>query len=296
MPTITLDNVAPKDVADAHYADTTNPHDVTKAQVGLGSVNNTSDADKPISTATQAALDLKADLVAGFVPQSQLPSYVDDILEFANLAAFPVTGEVGKIYIAIDTGKQYRWTGSAYVAISNGFIASTNDVPEGTNLYFTVARALATLLTGFTAGADTVLAATDTILEAFQKIQGQINARITATQTVTLANKRITPRVVSVTVSATPTINTDNGDFFEITGQNTAITSFTSNLSGTPTNGQTLWIAITDNGTARAITWGASFEASGNIALPTTTVISTRLDVAFIWNTVTSKWRCVGVA
>jgi hypothetical protein len=69
----------------------------------------------------------------------------------------------------------------------------------------------------------------------------------------------------------------------------------TTNLSGTPTDAQTLWIAITDNGTARAITWGASFEAS-TIALPTTTVISTRLDVAFIWNTATSKWRCVGVA
>ncbi|MFA7167361.1 MAG: leucine-rich repeat domain-containing protein [Sphaerochaetaceae bacterium] len=44
----------------AHEADTGNPHDVTKAQVGLGNVDNTSDANKPISTATQSALDLKA--------------------------------------------------------------------------------------------------------------------------------------------------------------------------------------------------------------------------------------------
>lgn len=49
------------DVVSAHITDTGNPHSVTKAQVGLGNVDNTSDADKPISTATQDALDLKAD-------------------------------------------------------------------------------------------------------------------------------------------------------------------------------------------------------------------------------------------
>ncbi len=48
-----------KNTMDSHIADTSNPHNVTKAQVGLGNVNNTSDADKPISTATQVALDGK---------------------------------------------------------------------------------------------------------------------------------------------------------------------------------------------------------------------------------------------
>lgn len=51
---------------DDHIADTNNPHEVTKDQVGLGNVDNTSDINKPISTATQDALDLKQDiLVAG---------------------------------------------------------------------------------------------------------------------------------------------------------------------------------------------------------------------------------------
>ena len=45
----------------AHTGDTSNPHSVTAAQVGLGNVDNTSDADKPVSTAQQTALDLKAD-------------------------------------------------------------------------------------------------------------------------------------------------------------------------------------------------------------------------------------------
>ena len=48
-----------------HTADTSNPHEVTKAQVGLGNVDNTSDANKPISTATQTALNKKVDAVAG---------------------------------------------------------------------------------------------------------------------------------------------------------------------------------------------------------------------------------------
>jgi hypothetical protein len=60
----------------------------------------------------------------GLVPAIQLPSYVDDILEFANLAAFPGTGETSKIYIALDTNKTYRWSGSVYVYITSGAVDS----------------------------------------------------------------------------------------------------------------------------------------------------------------------------
>lgn len=70
----------------------------------------------------------KADLVAGKVPTSQLPSYVDDVLEYANLAAFPATGETGKIYVAINTNLTYRWSGTAYVEISKSLaIGETAD-------------------------------------------------------------------------------------------------------------------------------------------------------------------------
>lgn len=54
----------------------------------------------------------------GKVPSSQLPSYVDDVLEYANREAFPSTGETGKIYVAQDTNITYRWSGSDYVEIS----------------------------------------------------------------------------------------------------------------------------------------------------------------------------------
>lgn len=54
----------------------------------------------------------------GKVPSSQLPSYVDDVLEYNSSSAFPSTGESGKIYVAKDTNKTYRWSGTAYVEIS----------------------------------------------------------------------------------------------------------------------------------------------------------------------------------
>lgn len=60
----------------------------------------------------------KADLVNGVVPISQLPSYMDDVLEFVSLGVMPVTGEKGKIYITTDDNKQYRWSGSAYINIT----------------------------------------------------------------------------------------------------------------------------------------------------------------------------------
>jgi hypothetical protein len=146
----------------------------------------------------------------------------------------------------------------------------------------------------FTSGQ--VIASLDTAtypsLTELSYVKGVGSQVVGTTDTNILTNKRITARTGTTTSSATPTINTDNVDFYSLTAQTVDITSFTTNLSGIPTDGQTLWIAITGTA-ARAITWGASFEAS-TIALPTTTVTTARLDVAFIWNAITSKWRCVG--
>lgn len=65
-------------------------------------------------------LGTKADLVDGKIPAAQLPSYVDDVLEFENKAAFPTAekAEAGKIYVDKETNKTYRWGGTDYVEIS----------------------------------------------------------------------------------------------------------------------------------------------------------------------------------
>ena len=77
---------------------------------------------------------------SGKVPASQLPSYVDDVLEYANAAARPATGETGKLYLTLDNNKVYRWSGSTYVEIVAS-PSSTDSVTEGsTNLYYTNTR------------------------------------------------------------------------------------------------------------------------------------------------------------
>jgi hypothetical protein len=96
----------------------------------------------------QSALDGKqpagsyATLVGGFVPSSQLPSFVDDVQEYANYTALSAaTGESGKLYVTVDNRKLWRWSGSAYVEIAAS-PGSTDSVTEGsTNLYFTTKRA-----------------------------------------------------------------------------------------------------------------------------------------------------------
>lgn len=55
---------------------------------------------------------------SGKVPSTQLPSYVDDVLEFTQLDQLPKPGESGKIYVVTSTNLQYRWSGSDYVEIS----------------------------------------------------------------------------------------------------------------------------------------------------------------------------------
>lgn len=117
-------------------------------------------------------------------------------------------------------------------------------------------------------------------------------AAATASGEPLVYGQRITPRVTTITSSATPTINTDNCDAVDITALAAAITSMTTNLSGTPSNFDKLTIRFKDNGTGRAITWGASFESCG-VTLPTTTVASKRLTVGLIYDSTTSKWGCV---
>lgn len=130
-----------------------------------------------------------------------------------------------------------------------------------------------------------VTGALGTVTLSLPAATDQLVARAT---TDTLTNKRITKRTGTTTSSATPTINTDNVDEYYITAQTADITSFTTNLSGTPTLGQGLFISVIGTA-ARAITWGASF-ANGPVALPTTTVTTTQLSTFFKWDG--SVWRC----
>ncbi|USA53884.1 hypothetical protein NDN13_01440 [Acinetobacter sp. C32I] len=169
---------------------------------------------KANAQAVNQALSTKADLdESGKVPASQLPSYVDDVLDgryvnpsqFNDLNGNPYTPESGKVYVDVDTNKTYRWSGMLYVVIGGGGVAlgetsetayrgdrgkaafdhsqsqgnphnsTTSEIPEGNRQYFTPARVRATDLTGLTPTTGTVNAA-DSFLVGFNKIVGTLAA------------------------------------------------------------------------------------------------------------------------
>jgi len=193
----------------------------------------------------------------------------------------------------------------------------TTDIEDGDTMFVLSGTANSTTTWAVNSGVNPVIG-TDPI--TFAQVAGQgsfsagngiaitgnsiaINTTVTADLTTiqTLTNKRVQPRVVAVTQSATPTWNTDNGDVFEILAIAQAITSMTTNLTGTPVEGEMIEVMFRDDGTARAIAWGASFANGGLISLPTTTVISTVLRVKLQWQSTaiwggTSAWVAVAVA
>jgi len=65
---------------------------------------------------------------SGVIDSQYLPAFVDDVLEFANLASFPVTGETGKLYIALDSNFTYRWSGSTYIQVGGGGAGAVDSV------------------------------------------------------------------------------------------------------------------------------------------------------------------------
>lgn len=117
---------------------------LVKADVGLGNVDNTTDAGKPISSATATALGSKADLVSGVVPSTQLPA--PRVIQFVDFAHLPAPGQPSTLYLTEDIGNLYWWNGTGYDLLisGSGTLSNTDELPEGTtNLYFTTARAAA---------------------------------------------------------------------------------------------------------------------------------------------------------
>lgn len=88
-------------------------------------------SSKPSYTISEVSGNLPASRISGTIAAANLPSYVDDVLEYASFSNFPTEGESGKIYTALDTNKIYRWSGSTYVVISETIALGTTHATAG---------------------------------------------------------------------------------------------------------------------------------------------------------------------
>lgn len=86
---------------------------------------------KPSYTISEVSGNLPASRISGTIAAANLPSYVDDVLEYASFSNFPTTGESGKIYIDLSNNKIYRWSGSTYVVISETIALGTTHATAG---------------------------------------------------------------------------------------------------------------------------------------------------------------------
>lgn len=176
---------------------------------------------------------------------------------------------------------------------------NTSVVPESGNLYFTNARVLATALTGYAVGANSALAATDTILSAFGKVQGQLNNKLASSATAVAATKLATARAFSiggstglsaaainfdgtanVALSLTGVLNTANGG----TGLTDAKNGFTRKVVGTFTTSATSYTITHGLGTdviAQVVTASAPFDVvECDIEMTSSTTTTFRFNVA----------------
>lgn len=107
------------------------------------------------------------------------------------------------------------------------------------------------------------------------------------------AIEHIPKRVTTVTSSGTITADADTTDIYEVTAL--AVPATIGVPTGTPYNGQSLLFRITDNGTARALTWNSIFRAFGAITLPTTTTVNKTVYIGAIYHSADTKWDVVGM-
>ena len=193
-------------------------------------------------------------ITAGTINAARLPSYVDDVIEATNLAAFPATGETGKIYVALDTNKTYRWSGSAYIFITSGAVDSV----AGKTGVVTLVKA------------DVGLGSVDNTADSTKNVATAVN--ISNTGTVTLASATESNSIYATAPSYTADQPTKllNFDWYS------NVFSLGNIRSGsTGSNG--FGVYYTASGGSR--TELARFLTSGNFGIGTTAPLA-KLDVA----------------
>ena len=130
----------------------------TKENIGLGNVTNDAQVKRSEMGVSGGVATLNEN---GLVPSSQLPSYVDDVIEVASFNALPKAGEVDKIYVILNTNLTYRWSGTQYVEISASLaLGETSSTAYAGDKGKANAEAIASIIDGTTTVAKATDAAT----------------------------------------------------------------------------------------------------------------------------------------
>ena len=191
---------------------------------------------------------------AGKVANAQLPSYVDDVVEYANFAGFPATGETGKIYVAIDTGDVYRWGGSSYVQIND----AVTSADQATKLATARNIALTGPITGTASFDGTAAANISTTLDISGKTTSDLSEGSNLYYTDTRARS-------SVSATGSIAYNSGTGIFSFTQGNTDTISEGSTNLYYTDARVQT----VIDSNSAGFITPSSSSaltNKTGNIS------------------------------
>lgn len=223
-------------------------------------------ASKPSYSIGEISGNLPAARLSGVIDSANLPSYVDDVLEFDSFAKFPTKGESGKIYTALDTNKIYRWGGTTYVVISDTITLGTT---HGTAGYGDESRAAYNHST--TTGNPHKTTKTDLGLGNVEnKSSATIRGELTKANVTTAlgytpptidTNTHYTTRIVAGAASGTANAATTNGNtHINVTDDNTfrsgvtikgtGATTVTSDASGNVTVNSTdtnTWRGIQNN-------------------------------------------------
>lgn len=229
-------------------------------------------SSKPSYTISEVSGSLPASRISGTIAAANLPSYVDDVLEYASISKFPTTGESGKIYTALDTNKIYRWSGSAYIVISETIALGTTHSSAG---YGDESRAAYNHSTKTSGNPHHVTKADLGLGSVENKSSATIRGELTSVNVTTAlgytppktdTNTHYTTRIVAGAVNGAANAATTNGNtHINVTDDNTfrsgvvikgtGATSVTSDASGNITVHSTdtnTWRPVQNNLTSTA--------------------------------------------
>ncbi len=279
--------------------------ELDSSDVGLDNVDNTADADKPISDLTQAALDAKQDefgiqtanrifsgpssgSAAAPTFRSLVPADLPTGISAANIADASISNTEFQYLNGVTSNIQDQIDGISGGATAIDDLSDVTITTPTTDQVLTY-NGTAWVNDDATGGASAIDDLTDVVITS--ATTGQVLTFDGTDWVNDDATGGTALSISSITSSATPSVDVDTYNWLEITAL--AEDATFAAPTGTPTNGQMLGYRITDDGTARLLTWNSIFNGANNNNLPETTTISEALYLLYRYNGATSEWDLI---